>query len=108
MGILAPRGTVLLEIGGQTRPLKEWCLLHGITYITAYRRMARGKTGADVLNVRKGLAKLTAEQGENIGIPWGTYKRLVAQAIRLETPTHQLALDCLEVCLTKLEKKESV
>lgn len=101
-----PRSEVLLEVNGQTRPLKEWCLLHNITYITAYRRMARGKTGADVLNVRKGLAKLNADQGENIGIPWELYKRLLRHAVRLEIPTHQLALECIEVCLNKLDKKE--
>ena len=102
-----PRNEVLLEIAGQTRPLKEWCLLRDVTYITAYRRMARGKVGEDVLNVRRGSAKLSAESGENIGIPWDLYKRLLKHAVRLELPTHQLALDCIEMCVNKLDRKES-
>jgi hypothetical protein len=103
-----PRHQVMLEIDGQTRPLKEWCIVHNVPYISAYRRLARGKVGKDVLDVSMNPARISADLGKSVGVPWELYNRLVKHAVRLETPTNQLAIDCIEVCLNKLDKKESV
>lgn len=49
---LNKRRTVMLTLGGMTKPLKEWCDLIGISYQTALCRLKRyGKTPEEVISI---------------------------------------------------------
>jgi len=99
---------IFLEIDGQTRPLKDWCIAYDVTYISAYRRFKRGKVGAEVLDVSGRIHGRPSVASRTMSIPLPLYTRLIKRAINLDTSTHELALDCIEVCLNKLDKKEPI
>lgn len=98
---------IFLEIDGQTRSLKDWCLAYNVPYISAYRRMKRGKTGAEVLDIASRAENRPTSESRVVYVPLPLYTRLIIHSVRLDIPTHELALDCIEVCLNKLDKKES-
>lgn len=44
--------TITIEINGQSNSLKNWAEHYQVPYISAYRRYKRGKTGADIFNIK--------------------------------------------------------
>ena len=44
--------TITVEINGEVNTLKNWAEKFGVTYISAYRRFKRGKTGKDIFKVK--------------------------------------------------------
>lgn len=48
-GIKNRRGSILLTIDGETKPLPEWCEIHGVKPSCAHLRLNRGWTARDAI-----------------------------------------------------------
>lgn len=98
------REALFIEIGGQSRSMKEWAQYYKVPYISAYRRFKRGKVGADIFAVHSD--KKGHLDGETIVIPLETHHRILVQAVKRKVEVQELATQMLELMLDKLESKE--